>query len=79
MKPDITFFGEALPSRFAKLHKMDLKGCDLLIVMGTSLQVAAAAPPESIIMWLYSGGASEWVGGIGALDNTSRAYKPGSC
>ena len=79
MKPDITFFGEALPSRFAKLHKMDLKGCDLLIVMGTSLQVAAAAALERINMWLCSGGASEWVGGIGALDNTSRAYKPGGC
>jgi len=39
VKPDIVFFGEALPSRFFKLAGSDLPQCDLLIVMGTSLQV----------------------------------------
>ncbi|TKY87698.1 hypothetical protein EX895_003279 [Sporisorium graminicola] len=38
VKPDIVFFGESLPSRFFRCIP-DLKQADLLIVMGTSLQV----------------------------------------
>ncbi|WVQ83677.1 hypothetical protein IAT38_005820 [Cryptococcus sp. DSM 104549] len=38
VKPDIVFFGEGLPDRFFKLIP-ELKKCDLLIVIGTSLQV----------------------------------------
>ncbi|SPO32123.1 related to NAD-dependent histone deacetylase [Ustilago trichophora] len=38
VKPDIVFFGESLPSRFFRCIP-DLKSADLLIVMGTSLQV----------------------------------------
>ena len=33
------FFGEPLPQEFFVKSKDDLKGCDLLIVMGTSLSV----------------------------------------
>eukprot|EP00536_Pseudo-nitzschia_multiseries_P002617 jgi/Psemu1/63745/estExt_Genemark1.C_350070 len=40
VKPDIVFFGEDLPSRFHKLIKQDMPRADLLLVMGTSLQVA---------------------------------------
>ncbi|KAJ1869820.1 NAD-dependent protein deacetylase sirtuin-2 [Coemansia sp. RSA 1722] len=39
VKPDITFFGEGLPSRFFDLLEQDFASCDLLIVMGTSLLV----------------------------------------
>ncbi|KAK3828709.1 MAG: DHS-like NAD/FAD-binding domain-containing protein [Benniella sp.] len=39
VKPTITFFGEELPPRFGQLAMQDFKHCDLLIVMGTSLQV----------------------------------------
>jgi len=39
IKPDIVFFGEALPDRFFELSEEDFPKCDLLIVMGTSLQV----------------------------------------
>ncbi|KAM9903244.1 hypothetical protein OXX79_003472 [Metschnikowia pulcherrima] len=39
MKPDITFFGEDLPRRFHDNIKNDLKQCDLLISIGTSLRV----------------------------------------
>ena len=46
MKPDITFFGESLPSVFHKNIKIDVKKCDLLVVIGTSLQVA---PVSNII------------------------------
>ncbi|KAF2706655.1 NAD-dependent histone deacetylase SIR2 [Pleomassaria siparia CBS 279.74] len=40
MKPDITFFGEALPSDFFhRLRDEDREKVDLLIVMGTSMKV----------------------------------------
>ncbi|KAL1499407.1 hypothetical protein AB1Y20_011612 [Prymnesium parvum] len=38
-KPDIVFFGEALPERFFRQAEEDFPACDLLIVMGTSLRV----------------------------------------
>ncbi|CAL9729590.1 NAD-dependent histone deacetylase Sir2p [Monosporozyma unispora] len=40
LKPDITFFGEALPSKFHKTIREDILECDLLICIGTSLKVA---------------------------------------
>ncbi|KAL5009351.1 hypothetical protein ScPMuIL_014932 [Solemya velum] len=39
VKPDIVFFGEALPSRFFECVNKDFQECDLLIIMGTSLAV----------------------------------------
>lgn len=39
VKPDIVFFGESLPEKFFGNVSSDLKKCDLLIVMGTSLTV----------------------------------------
>lgn len=39
VKPDIVFFGEDLPIRFHTLPEKDFKKCDLLIIMGTSLEV----------------------------------------
>ena len=39
IKPDIVFFGEALPQRFNRLAATDFDDCDLLIVAGTSLAV----------------------------------------
>ncbi|KAK5579436.1 hypothetical protein RB653_009119 [Dictyostelium firmibasis] len=39
MKPDIVFFGENLPDRFDQCVVKDVKDIDLLIVMGSSLQV----------------------------------------
>ncbi|KAN0038499.1 hypothetical protein ACTA71_000677 [Dictyostelium dimigraforme] len=39
MKPDIVFFGENLPDRFDRCVVKDVKDIDLLIVMGSSLQV----------------------------------------
>ncbi len=40
VKPDIVFFGEELPERFYKLLKQDVPKADVLLVMGTSLNVA---------------------------------------
>ncbi|XP_077998375.1 NAD-dependent protein deacetylase sirtuin-2-like [Glandiceps talaboti] len=39
VKPDIVFFGEALPGRFFGLVQKDFPKCDLLLIMGTSLVV----------------------------------------
>ncbi|XP_043191691.1 NAD-dependent protein deacetylase sirtuin-2-like [Amphibalanus amphitrite] len=39
VKPDIVFFGESLPARFFELVSDDLRRCDLLIILGTSLVV----------------------------------------
>lgn len=41
MKPDITFFGEALPDKFFdRLRNVDRDKADLVIVIGTSMKVA---------------------------------------
>lgn len=39
VKPDIVFFGENLPERFFQLADEDFAKCDLLVIIGTSLQV----------------------------------------
>lgn len=38
VKPDIVFFGEPLPQRFL-LHLADFPMADVLLILGTSLQV----------------------------------------
>lgn len=50
VKPDIVFFGEALPSRFFEMMSEDLPdNVDLVIVAGTSLQVSPFNMlPESV-------------------------------
>jgi len=50
MKPDITFFGEALPDRFSeRLTGHDKALVDLVIVIGTSLKVA---PVSEVVPYL---------------------------
>ncbi|KOB70063.1 NAD-dependent deacetylase sirtuin 2-like protein [Operophtera brumata] len=39
VKPDIVFFGESLPERFQECLQEDFQHCDLLIIMGSSLEV----------------------------------------
>lgn len=39
VKPDITFFGESLPTRFQECVQDDFQKCDMLIIMGSSLEV----------------------------------------
>lgn len=39
VKPGIVFFGEKLPLKFTWYSKRDLRSCDLLLVLGTSLSV----------------------------------------
>ncbi|TAQ87187.1 hypothetical protein B7494_g4502 [Chlorociboria aeruginascens] len=50
MKPDITFFGEALPDHFSeRLTNHDKHKVDLVIVIGTSLKVA---PVSEVVPYL---------------------------
>ncbi|CCW70223.1 unnamed protein product [Phytomonas sp. Hart1] len=39
VKPDVVFFGESLPERFFDVFSSDTKEADLVIIIGTSLQV----------------------------------------
>lgn len=43
MKPDIVFFGESLPKSVSENLREDVKVADLVLVLGTSLQVAPVA------------------------------------
>lgn len=43
LKPDIVFFGENLPKKVGESLEKDLSKADLLLVLGTSLQVAPVA------------------------------------
>ena len=36
---DIVFFGESLPEPFYKMHENDMNSAELVLVMGTSLEV----------------------------------------
>lgn len=47
VKPDIVFFGEALPQRFL-LHVVDFPTADLLLILGTSLQVGPRAGEQGV-------------------------------
>jgi len=51
LKPDAVFFGEAISSRALTISKMQSIKCDVLLVIGTSLQVYPAAEiPLSVKM-----------------------------
>lgn len=51
MKPDITFFGEALPDEFSRrLVDRDRYQTDLVVVIGTSLKVA---PVSELVPFLH--------------------------
>jgi NAD-dependent deacetylase len=51
LKPDAVFFGEAIPSRALMISQIQAQKCDVLLVIGTSLQVFPAAQiPISVKM-----------------------------
>jgi NAD-dependent SIR2 family protein deacetylase len=49
VKPDIVFFGEALPEKFHMLLAEDKKKADLVLVLGTSLQVAPVSSIPDLV------------------------------
>lgn len=52
MKPDIIFFGEALPDSFHKTIEVDILSTDLLLCIGSSLTVA---PVSMIVKFVRPG------------------------
>lgn len=57
VKPDIVFFGESLPERFYGLLKKDVEKADLMLILGTSLQVSIGGdggiPTASVLVICY--------------------------
>jgi NAD-dependent SIR2 family protein deacetylase len=49
VKPDIVFFGEELPQRFSSFVDIDTGKCDLLLILGTSLQVYPVASIPQLV------------------------------
>ena len=49
MKPDITFFGEQLPTTFRDSIISDRSECDMLLCIGTSLRVAPVAEIPNLV------------------------------
>uniref|UniRef100_A0A4W5NDK0 NAD-dependent protein deacetylase sirtuin-2 n=1 Tax=Hucho hucho TaxID=62062 RepID=A0A4W5NDK0_9TELE len=85
---DIVFFGENLPKRYFTLMAMDFPRCDLLIIVGTSLQVQLYAAlvgsvsnscPRLLINLEQAGGADPVLGMIGiggGMDfDSEKAYR----
>ena len=59
IKPDIVFFGENLPTRFFDLQDADSEVADLLICIGTSLEVypfanLAEMVPDNVVRILIN-------------------------
>uniref|UniRef100_A0AAR2KMF8 NAD-dependent protein deacetylase sirtuin-2 n=1 Tax=Pygocentrus nattereri TaxID=42514 RepID=A0AAR2KMF8_PYGNA len=86
VKPDIVFFGENLPARFFSAMKQDFPSCDLLIIMGTSLQVqpfASLVIPNScprLLINLEKTGQSDFASSLlgfgGGMDfDSDKAYR----
>lgn len=50
MKPNIVFFGESLAADFFDAIEIDADACDLILVMGSSLQVPIYCPSGSPLM-----------------------------
>ncbi|KAK2846899.1 hypothetical protein Q5P01_009898 [Channa striata] len=88
VKPDIVFFGENLPTRFFTSVKSDFPSCDLLIIMGTSLQVQPFASlisrvskscPRLLINMEKAGQADPLFGllglGVGMDFDSDKAYR----
>lgn len=72
VKPDIVFFGENLPEKFYTLPAKDFNKCDLLIIMGTSLEVQPFASlidragPKCVRLLINRTKVGNDFGGIGA-------------
>ncbi len=69
IKPDVVLFGDHVNERFYRLREMDMKACDLLVVLGSRLSVAPfcelAKMPPTETHRLY-------------INNAKPAYKPSS-
>ena len=74
VKPDVVFFGEALPQRFL-LHVLDFPMADLLLILGTSLEVCQQVQwwTDCVCVCVCGGGRLEGQGpGGGAAGGGTR-------
>lgn len=77
IKPNITFFGEMLPMEFERLHRVDTGEARVLIVMGSSLQVAFSSEckPNSIL----SGVFIRWFSRLSLVEMPSPSHQSRTC
>jgi NAD-dependent SIR2 family protein deacetylase len=81
VKPDIVFFGEGLPHKFHNSLKKDLREADMVLILGTSLQVA----PVSMIPDMVSDKCKrvllnrELVGDLDLEDSDRDVFYAGDC
>ena len=67
IKPDIVFFGESLPQRFFESIDQDFEICDMLIIMGTSLEVqpfkslVEAVHEECPVLFINMVNSAPWI------------------
>jgi NAD-dependent SIR2 family protein deacetylase len=81
VKPDIVFFGEGLPKKFHNSLREDLEKADMVLILGTSLQVA----PVSMIPDMVSDKCKrvllnrELVGDLDLEDSDRDVFYAGDC
>lgn len=75
VKPDVVFFGEDLPQKYF-LHTNDFPKADLLIVMGTSLQVNLDICLKWLDSWLQTPNLAFQIEPFASLVNTVRSTVP---
>jgi NAD-dependent SIR2 family protein deacetylase len=81
VKPDIVFFGEGLPHKFHNSLKKDLRVADMVLILGTSLNVA----PVSMIPEMVEGNCKrvllnrELVGDLDLDDSDRDLFYAGDC
>ena len=67
VKPDIVLFGESLPERFFECIDQDFEICDMLIIMGTSLEVqpfvslVKAVREECPVLFMNMVNSAPWI------------------
>ena len=67
VKPDIVFFGESLPERFFESIDQDFEICDMLIIMGTSLEIhpfvslVEAVHEECPVLFINMVNSAPWI------------------
>lgn len=75
MKPDIVFFGEPMPERFL-LHVVDFPMADLLLILGTSLQVCHGGSRLCAPAWAAGGRCAD-AGRLGRRQDAGSGHAVG--
>lgn len=79
IKPDIVLFREKLPERFHDCSQKDFDDCDLLIIMGSSLEVQPFASLVDRLIFISVGIHVSYIGMKFILDFISVSRVPSWC